>query len=41
MIVTKQFEITFDEPNPNWLCEDNLSIALHGYCKNSNIVEEN
>jgi hypothetical protein len=32
MLVTKVFEITLDEPCPHWLCADNLSIALHGYC---------
>jgi hypothetical protein len=28
MKVTKLFEITFDEPDPDWLCADNLNIVL-------------
>lgn len=33
MKVTKTFKITFNEPSPNWLCADNLALALHAYCK--------
>lgn len=35
MIVMKHFAITFDEPNPNWLCADNLKIALEQVCTNT------
>lgn len=28
MKVTKLFEITFDEPDPDWLCPPNLNIVL-------------
>jgi len=35
MIVTRTYEITFDEPNPGWLCSDNLSLVLHSHCKNT------
>ena len=34
MMVTNIYAITFDEPNPSWLCADNLAVALHAYCKN-------
>lgn len=35
MVVTKLFALTFDEPNPNWLCADNLKIALEQVCTNT------
>ena len=35
MLITKTFEITFNEPNKNWLCSDNLKIALESYCVNT------
>jgi hypothetical protein len=35
MKITKVFKIEFDEPNPHWLCADNLAVALHSYCKNT------
>ena len=41
MIVTKTFKLTFDEPNPHWLCADNLVLALREGCPNTNFeVEE-
>ncbi len=41
MIVTKTFKLTFDEPNPHWLCVDNLKIALEQICSNSTFeIEE-
>lgn len=35
MRITKTFQITFDEPCPNWLCADNLAFALHSVCTNT------
>lgn len=26
---TKVFVVTFDEPNDNWLCADNMAVALN------------
>jgi len=35
-------KITWDEPKQqDWLCADNISLALHAYCKNTKFkVEE-
>jgi hypothetical protein len=33
MKIKKIFEIELDEPNPYWLCADNLAIALNDYCR--------
>jgi len=38
MLVTKTFEITFDEPNEDWLCADNLAVALHQVCTNTRFI---
>jgi len=35
MRIKKTFEIVFDEPDPHWLCADNLIIALQAYCTNT------
>ena len=41
MIVTKTFKLTFDEPNPYWLCADNLKIVLEQVCTGTEFeVEE-
>lgn len=40
MLVTKRFRITFDEPNEDWLCADNLAVALHAYCKGTKFLVE-
>ncbi len=33
--VTKKYSVTFNEPSPDWLCADNLAVALHSHCKNT------
>lgn len=35
MKVTKTFELTFDEPDPGWLCAGNLVLALQEVCTNT------
>lgn len=34
--MTTQVQIEWDTPkDENWLCPDNIALALHAYCKNT------